>query len=68
MDVGCICCGADLTALFPHPLSKLDAMCEPCRREVRRLRAIRHPLRLETGMTLVRAGWRPAPGGGDGIW
>jgi hypothetical protein len=45
MDIGCICCGADVTALYPHPLPTMGAMCAACRREVRKMRSLRRPLR-----------------------
>ena len=68
MDVGCICCGADLTALYPHPLPTVDAMCARCRREVSKLRAVRLPLRLGASSTLVRFGRPAARGGSDRAW
>jgi hypothetical protein len=68
MEVGCICCGADLTALYPHPLPTVDAMCERCRREVQKLRAGGRLLQLEAGPAIVRSGRRPGSGGSHSAW
>ena len=76
MDVECICCGADLTALYPYPLPTVGAMCAQCRRAVQRLQAARRPLRPEASFdarevrTSVQARRfrSPDPDGSDRSW